>query len=208
MCVCVRMCVYVRACVRAYVCVYVRVRVRVRACVRVCVHVTFAYVSFRISNFYSFRKLSNYFIWTILKKLVPFLSTPFRQAEDEYKKRATGTKAPAPRWQSCITTTDYYRGLTFATGSLYVEKAFDKNIIPLVSPRHAAVLCYSEGRKALKRLLCFVLQVRETMDAIREAFRQEVSMLEWIDNETKPKVYQKVCHAIQSHICHTIHQTK
>lgn len=30
------------------------------------------------------------------------------------------------------------------------------------------------------------------MDNIRKAFREEVADLTWIDNETKPKVYEKV----------------
>ena len=30
------------------------------------------------------------------------------------------------------------------------------------------------------------------MDNIRKAFREEVADLTWIDNETKPRLYQKV----------------
>lgn len=35
------------------------------------------------------------------------------------------------------------------------------------------------------------------MDDIRKAFREEVANLTWIDDETRPKVYEKV-HSAQS----------
>ena len=35
-------------------------------------------------------------------------------------------------------------------------------------------------------------QVKEMMDNIRRAFREEVANLTWIDDETRPKVYEKV----------------
>jgi len=47
---------------------------------------------------------------------------------------------------------------------LYIEKAFDKKMIPLV---------------------------KEMMENIRKAFREEVANLTWIDDETRPKVYEK-----------------
>lgn len=108
--------------------------------------------------------LSDYFIWTVLRRLVPFLSRPFREAETKYKRLTSHIKAEPARWLTCITTTNYHRGLTFATGSLYIEKAFDKKMIPLV---------------------------KEMMDNIRQAFREEVSNLTWIDDTTRPKVYEK-----------------
>ena len=76
--------------------------------------------------------LSDYFIWTVIRRLVPVLSRPFREAEAKYKRVASHIKAEPARWLTCIKTTNYHRGLTFATGSLYIEKAFDKKMIPLV----------------------------------------------------------------------------
>ena len=81
---------------------------------------------------FSCSTLSGYFIWTVLRRLVPFLSRPFREAEAKYKRQTSHIKAEPARWLTCITTTNYYRGLTFATGSLYIEKAFDRKMIPMV----------------------------------------------------------------------------
>ena len=63
---------------------------------------------------------------------MPFLSRPFREAEAEYKRVASHIRAEPARWLTCIKSSNYYRGLGFATGSLYVEKAFDQKMIPLV----------------------------------------------------------------------------
>lgn len=41
-------------------------------------------------------------------------------------------------------------------------------------------------------MLKLLLQVKEMMDNIRQAFREEVSNLTWIDDTTRPKVYEKV----------------
>ncbi|XP_068703187.1 endothelin-converting enzyme homolog isoform X1 [Montipora foliosa] len=108
--------------------------------------------------------LSDYFIWTVLRRLVPFLSRPFRDVEAKYKRIASHIKGESPRWLTCIKAVNYHRGLGFATGSLYVEKAFDEKMIPLV---------------------------KEMMENIRTAFREEVANLVWIDDETRPKVYEK-----------------
>lgn len=108
--------------------------------------------------------LSNYFIWTVLRRLVPFLSKPFREVEAKYKRKTSHIKGAAARWLTCITTTNFYRGLTFATGSLYIEKAFDRKMIPLV---------------------------KEMMEDVRQAFREEVGNLTWIDDKTRPAVYEK-----------------
>ncbi|PFX23559.1 Endothelin-converting enzyme 2 [Stylophora pistillata] len=108
--------------------------------------------------------LSNYFIWTVLRRLVPFLSKPFREVEANYKRKTSHIQGEAARWLTCITTTNFYRGLTFATGSLFIEKAFDRKMIPLV---------------------------KEMMEDIRQAFREEVADLSWIDDETRPTVYEK-----------------
>jgi len=80
--------------------------------------------------------LSDYFIWTVLRRLIPFLSKPFREAEAKYKKQTSHIEAESARWLTCITTTNYFRGLTFAAGSLYIEKAFDERMIPLVCHKY------------------------------------------------------------------------
>ena len=41
-------------------------------------------------------------------------------------------------------------------------------------------------------MLKLLLQVKEMMDNIRQAFREEVSNLTWIDDTTRPKVFEKV----------------
>ena len=41
------------------------------------------------------------------------------------------------------------------------------------------------------------LQVKEMMDNIRKAFREEVANLTWIDDATRPKVYEKVYAALK-----------
>ena len=79
----------------------------------------------------------------MLRRLVPFLSRPFREAEAKYKRLASHIKAEPARWLTCITTTNYYRGLTFATGNLYIEKSFDKQMIPFVSIESSSVLIVS-----------------------------------------------------------------
>ncbi|KAK3724939.1 hypothetical protein QZH41_017146 [Actinostola sp. cb2023] len=108
--------------------------------------------------------LSNYFGWTIIRNLMPFLSTQFREAEMKYKRKATNTIASKPRWLQCIKTTDYPMGLTFAAGYLYIEKVFDKSFIPVV---------------------------KSMMDNMRQAFREEVKSLSWIDETTRHSVFDK-----------------
>ena len=41
-------------------------------------------------------------------------------------------------------------------------------------------------------LYVFDSQVKEMMGNIRKAFREEVADLMWIDDETRPKIYDKV----------------
>jgi len=77
--------------------------------------------------------LSDYFIWTVLRRLVPFLSRPFREAEAKFKKAASHIKQEPARWLTCIQAVNHHRGLAFATGSLYVKEAFDQRMVPLVT---------------------------------------------------------------------------
>ncbi|XP_048589542.1 endothelin-converting enzyme 2 [Nematostella vectensis] len=110
------------------------------------------------------RTLSNYFIWTLLRNLVPFLSKPFREAEQTFLIRVAGVKKSPSRWQQCTNAANNLDGLVFATGALWVKEVFDKRDIP---------------------------RIHELMDWIRKAFRDEVRELDWLDHETREQIYEK-----------------
>ena len=73
-------------------------------------------------------------IWTFVRSVVPYLSRDFRSALLEYQKEAEGKKSASPRWLSCVQEeNNYYHGLTFALGYMWISKVFDVEIIPFVS---------------------------------------------------------------------------
>lgn len=121
------------------------------------------------------RTLSDYFMWTVLRRLVPFLSRPFREAETKYKRLTSHIKAEPARWLTCITTTNYHRGLTFATGSLYIEKAFDKKMIPLVCAKHNFVwvqLTVTHVFQYLKFEFCCIWVCQRNPDHCKENYTE------------------------------------
>lgn len=75
-------------------------------------------------------------MWTFVRSVVHYLSRDFRSALLEYQKEIEGKKAAQTRWLSCLEDINSYsHGLTFALGYMWVSKAFDSDVIPLVSEK-------------------------------------------------------------------------
>lgn len=75
-------------------------------------------------------------MWTFVRSVVPYLSRDFQSALLEYQKEIEGKKAAQTRWLSCLEDINSYsHGLTFALGFMWVSKAFDSDVIPLVSEK-------------------------------------------------------------------------
>ncbi|XP_048581707.1 membrane metallo-endopeptidase-like 1 isoform X2 [Nematostella vectensis] len=76
-----------------------------------------------------------------------------------------GKKVTMPRWERCLTVINERYGLKMAMGYLWVQKEFDKQDIPVLN---------------------------EMWGDIKDAFRQRLDDLHWLDEETKQHVRDKV----------------
>ena len=52
--------------------------------------------------------LNNYLMWQLAKSYMPYLSKPFREAVDQYRKALTGATKPPERWEFCAHTTEKF----------------------------------------------------------------------------------------------------
>lgn len=59
--------------------------------------------------------LNNYLMWQLARAYMPYLSKPFRESVDTYRKALTGAPKPPERWEFCATTTErFFAHLTSA----------------------------------------------------------------------------------------------
>ena len=52
--------------------------------------------------------LNNYLMWQLAKAYMPYLSKPFRESVDQYRKALTGATKPPERWEFCAHTTERF----------------------------------------------------------------------------------------------------
>lgn len=59
--------------------------------------------------------LNNYLMWQLARAYMPYLSKPFRESVEQYRKALTGAPKPAERWEFCAMTTErFFAHLTSA----------------------------------------------------------------------------------------------
>ncbi len=106
----------------------------------------------------------DYLTWDVLNSTAQYLSRPFEEADFHfYETILSGRKEMEPRWKRVISAIDRHIGM--ALGRLYVKKAF---------PPEA------------KR------QVKEMVQHLKEAFREQIKSLDWMSTETKQKALAKL----------------
>jgi len=54
--------------------------------------------------------LNNYLMWQLAKSYMPYLSKPFQEAADLYRKSLTGAQKPLERWEFCEITAERFFG--------------------------------------------------------------------------------------------------
>jgi len=54
--------------------------------------------------------LNNYLVWRMVQTYMPYLSKPYREVQDLYRKFLTGAQKPLSRWEFCEETTERFFG--------------------------------------------------------------------------------------------------
>lgn len=106
--------------------------------------------------------LSNYIVWSVIQDEVPYLSRPFLKIRMHYKEKVLGSKGLRKRWKTCVSYTNEYLGEIL--GKLYKEVNFKDEV------KH---------------------EVEDMIINIREAFKDNVKTLTWMDEKTKRRVEEK-----------------
>ncbi|XP_065668573.1 endothelin-converting enzyme homolog isoform X2 [Hydra vulgaris] len=106
--------------------------------------------------------LSNYVVWSVIQDEVPYLSEKFLKARMHYKEKVLGSKGLRKRWKTCVSYTNEYLGEIIAR--TYTEKHF------------------KESTKLI---------ATNMITNIREAFKDNVKTLHWMDEVTKARVAEK-----------------
>jgi putative endopeptidase len=105
-----------------------------------------------------------YLRWHTVRQAAPFLGSAFVQEDFRFNRQyLAGAKEMEPRWKRCVQATD--RGLGDALGQLYVEKTFG-----------------AEGKA----------RMRQMIDALTAALREDIETLPWMTAETKKKALVKL----------------
>lgn len=107
--------------------------------------------------------LANYMIWRAIHPFLDGLDENFRAALQTFKEALTGQKEPLARWKECIKEVNTQMGM--ATGAMFVQRYFDE-----------------DSKKETVGLL----------SEVKDAFRETLSNLEWIDEVTKDVARNKV----------------
>lgn len=87
----------------------------------------------------TFRLLSNYVVWQMIRDKVSLLSSPFRMARAKFNERISGVKDTDPRWRTCTGITNDNMGVPI--GSLYIKSFFDQSAIAKVLVK--TEVCYN-----------------------------------------------------------------
>lgn len=104
-----------------------------------------------------------YLSWHLLRASAPALSEDFIQEDFNFQKKLTGQEEIAPRWRRCIEATD--RAVGFALSRAFVKERFGE-----------------EGKAIAQRLI----------HGIEEAFAENLRALEWMDEETRGRAFEKL----------------
>lgn len=116
----------------------------------------------KVVNETSKETLSNYIVWSVIQDEVPYLSQEFLDVRMHYKEKVLGSKGLRKRWKTCVSYTNEYLGEVL--GKLYKKNNF------------------KDGVK---------VTVEEMIKNIRNAFKDNVKTLTWMDEKTKEKVEEK-----------------
>lgn len=106
--------------------------------------------------------LANYMAWSVIQSLIATLPKNFRDASKILRKALIGSEGIEVSWRYCVTDTNQVMG--FALGSLFVRKVFQGN-----SKERAEEMIYS----------------------IRNAFKDNLSELSWMDDRTRMLAREK-----------------
>lgn len=108
-------------------------------------------------------EIRTYLSWHLLRASAPALSEPFVKEDFAFQKILTGQQELAPRWRRCIDSTN--RAVGFALSRAFVEERFGE-----------------EGKAVAQRLI----------RGIEEAFAENLRSLDWMDEETKARAFEKL----------------
>ncbi|XP_046389979.1 neprilysin-4-like [Ischnura elegans] len=108
------------------------------------------------------RVIANYIHWKIVKALSTETTKRMRDLAFQFGQILSGVKEDQPRWRDCVHHVGAY--FDFATGYQYVQRYFDV-----------------DAKKSADNMV----------EHIREAFKDEVGRLTWMDNETKEAARKK-----------------
>lgn len=142
--------------------------------------------------------LSNYLIWNVIQDEVPFLSKPYRDARTRYKDSVLGSKGQKKRWKTCVSYANELTG--DIVGAAYVRKNFEKQSKQMVRKedfslqpvRQHSVRCGVVPFTLMNNFEILSIKARDMIVEVREAFKQNVHSLKWMDEATKSRVFEKV----------------
>ncbi|XP_072047751.1 endothelin-converting enzyme 2-like [Amphiura filiformis] len=135
------------------------------------------------------RIIANYMMWSISTDMISSLSQQFRDAEQNFQKAVHLPTTERPGWRECLSTTK--TDLAFATARMYIEEHFTDNSKMNIDT------FITNLKTAFKEMLKdndwideeTKVAVREKVDAIRE----QIGFPEWIKDDSKlNKEYEKV----------------
>lgn len=112
--------------------------------------------------------LANYLAWTVFQSLVATLPKNFRDASKQLRKALIGSEGTEVSWRYCVTDTNQLMG--FALGSLFVRRVF-------------------QGRSKER--------AEEMIFNIRNAFKENLGNLQWMDDRTRHLAREKADHINQ-----------
>lgn len=106
--------------------------------------------------------LNNYLMWQTVRSLTVALSKAFRDAYRGLRKALIGSEGGEEPWRFCVTDTNNVVG--FATGAMFVREVYKPDIRP---------------------------GAEEMVDMVRNAFKENLDRLDWMDDETREAAMQK-----------------
>lgn len=106
--------------------------------------------------------LANYMAWSVIQSLIATLPKNFRDASKALRKALIGSEGLEVSWRYCVTDTNQVMG--FALGSLFVRRVFQGK-----SKERAEEMIYS----------------------IRDAFKDNLVNLNWMDDRTRMLAREK-----------------
>lgn len=112
--------------------------------------------------------LANYMAWSVIQSLIATLPKNFRDASKILRKALIGSEGIEVSWRYCVTDTNQVMG--FALGSLFVRRVFHGN-----SKERAEEMIFS----------------------IRNAFKDNLPNLVWMDDRTRQLAKEKADHINQ-----------